>query len=316
MKLRPYEKTDSHVICSWIKDEAALYKWSANRIGHYPLLGDELNEEYFGREYPTPMHPMTMLDDEGKISGHILLRYSEPDDLSHIRLGFVIVDSEKRGQGFGRKLLELAKEYAVKELGAKKISLGVFSSNPPAIKCYKAAGFKENGETYEFSCPAGDWTGIIMEYIPEGTEFVKEAGFSAEDILSAFGTEKRPDIRTMNPLVLAHVGDAVYELIIRTVLSESMNVQVQKIHRKCTEYVNCHAQCRVMHEIEGRLTEEELYVYKRARNAKSYTMPKNANPMEYRTATGFEALCGWLYLKGNNGRLTDLIRHGLGLLKE
>ena len=316
MKLRPYEKTDSPVICSWLKDAAALYKWSADRIGHFPLSGDELNEEYYGREYPTPMHPMTMTDDDGKITGHILLRFPEQEDMSHIRFGFVIVDSEKRGQGLGRKLLSLAKDYAVRKLGAKKISLGVFSSNPPAIKCYKSFGFKETGETYEFNCPEGTWTGIMMECIPNSTKVCNEDSIGAFKILSELGIDKRNDLRQINPLVLAHVGDAVYELVVRTVLAKTMDVQVQKIHKKCTEYVNCHMQCEIMHDIEEMLTEEEHAVYKRARNAKSYTMPKNASATEYRTATGFEALCGWLYLSGSNERLLELLKKAFSDFKE
>ena len=316
MKLRPYETTDSPVICGWLKDEAALYKWSADRIGHYPLSGDELNAEYYGREYPLPMHPMTAVDDEGKIFGHILLRFPEPEDLTHIRFGFVIVDCERRGQGLGRKLLSLAKDYAVKEFGAKKISLGVFDSNPPAIKCYKASGFTETGETYDFRCPAGEWKGIMMEYIPDSTKAGENDDFSALQILSELGVKKGKDLRRINPLVLAHVGDAVYELVVRTMLAETMDVQVQKIHKKCTEYVNCHMQCEIMHDIEEMLTEEELAVYKRARNTKSYTMPKNASATEYRTATGFEALCGWLYLSGSNERLLELLKKAFSDFKE
>ncbi len=309
MKLRPYEKKDSKVICSWLSDEAALYKWSADRIGRFPLEGDELNREYYEKTYPTPMYPMTMVDEEENVVGHILLRFPDADDKSHIRFGFVIVDKAKRGQGLGRKLLELAKDYAVRELGAKKISLAVFSSNPPAIKCYRSEGFSETGDSFDFECPAGTWKGIVMEYIPKKKEGVK--ALSASDILEALGMPEKNDIRTINPLVLAHVGDAVYELVIRTVLAETMDSQVQKIHKKCTEYVNCHMQCVIMHGIEEYLTEEEHAVFKRARNTKSNTMPRNASPGDYRTATGFEALCGWLYLMGRNKRLLELLKKGL-----
>ncbi len=312
MKLRNYEKTDSPIICSWIKTEEALYKWSADRIGHFPLEGDELNEEYFGREYPTPMHPMTMTDEDGTLLGHILLRYPEENDMTHIRFGFVIVDSEKRGLGLGKKLLELAKDYAVKELGAKRITLGVFSNNPPAMKCYESAGFKEYGERDVSEYPVGSFERILMEYLCEDiSDQVLSAGFTSTDILKAFGIAQKTDLREMNPLVLAHVGDAVYELVIRTVVAETMNTQVQKVHKKCTELVNCRAQCEIMHMIEDRLTEEEHALYKRARNTKSYTMPKNATPADYRTATGFEALIGWLYLTEKTERIFKLLSFGL-----
>ena len=148
------------------------------------------------------------------------------------------------------------------------------------------------------------------------TELKPENGsqdLSAGTILNTFNVPGDRDLRTFNPLVLAHVGDAVYELIIRTILAEKMDTQVQDIHKKCTELVNCHAQCELLHKIEERLTEEELAVFKRGRNTKAHTMPKNAAPYEYRTSTGFEALCGWLYLSGKTYRLYELLRSELDI---
>ena len=97
------------------------------------------------------------------------------------------------------------------------------------------------------------------------------------------------EARLLNPLQLALVGDGVYELFIRNHI----------LHIKAIGYVKAKSQATIMHVIENDLTEEESYIYKRGRNAKSATIPKNADVRDYRMATGFEALVGYLYLTGN-----------------
>jgi len=110
-----------------------------------------------------------------------------------------------------------------------------------------------------------------------------------------------------SPLVLAYIGDAVYELYIRSFLIKKGNMPVHKLHQQATMYVKAKAQNDIIHRIEQMLTEEESAVYKRGRNAKSGTVPKNADMNEYRHATGFEALIGYLYLSGNMERLETLL---------
>lgn len=119
------------------------------------------------------------------------------------------------------------------------------------------------------------------------------------------------DIRTYSPLTLAYIGDGVYELIIRTVLVEQGNLQPAKLHKKSSGLVKAAAQAAMIRGLEAQLTEEELSAYKRGRNAKAYHTAKNASVADYRTATGFEALMGWLYLTGQTGRLLELVRLGL-----
>ncbi len=123
--------------------------------------------------------------------------------------------------------------------------------------------------------------------------------------------------KQLNPLVLALVGDAIYEVFIRTYLVEkNRNMNVHKIHVKAIEYVKAHAQSEYMKFIIERLDEEELRIFKRARNSKSGTTPKNADLNEYKWATGFEALVGFLYLSEKNERLNyifeEIINHNLG----
>ena len=119
------------------------------------------------------------------------------------------------------------------------------------------------------------------------------------------------DLREYSPLVLAYMGDAIYELIIRTVLVKKGNMQVQKLHKKASALVKAEAQANLIERILPLLTEEEVKIYKRGRNAKSCTKAKNATMIDYRKATGMEALAGYLYLKKDTQRLLDLVWEGL-----
>ncbi len=125
------------------------------------------------------------------------------------------------------------------------------------------------------------------------------------------------EAKQLNPLVLALVGDAVYEVFIRTYLVEkNRDMNAHKIHVKAVEYVKAHAQSEYMKFIIENLDEEELSIFKRARNCKSGTTPKNANLNEYKWATGFEALVGFLYLSEKKERLNyifeKIINYNLG----
>lgn len=132
-----------------------------------------------------------------------------------------------------------------------------------------------------------------------------------DKIIESFGIDSKLDVRACSPLTLAYIGDAVFEIIIRTELVLREDRTVQKFHKKCSSMVNAVAQKELVLRIENLLTEEEHSVFKRGRNAKSYTIPKNASPGDYRMATGFEALCGYLYLTDRMERLLFLVSEGL-----
>lgn len=118
------------------------------------------------------------------------------------------------------------------------------------------------------------------------------------------GKFTKDQVRQLNSLVLAYVGDAVYENFVRAyIVYENINMPVHKLHVKAIGFVKAHAQSEIMKKLLDELNEEEMYIYKRGRNAKSATSPKNADICEYRTATGFEALVGYLYLTEQNERL-------------
>ncbi|MDY3972237.1 MAG: ribonuclease III domain-containing protein [Clostridia bacterium] len=119
-------------------------------------------------------------------------------------------------------------------------------------------------------------------------------------------TNKKPS--QFSPLALAYIGDGVYELFVRTkVIEEHENMPANKLHKKTVQYVKAHAQANSIDAMLPHLTEDETAVYKRGRNAKSNTTPKNADMADYRKATGFEALIGFLYLSGENERLHELM---------
>lgn len=122
---------------------------------------------------------------------------------------------------------------------------------------------------------------------------------------------KEVDIRTYSPLTLAYIGDAVYDLIFRTAVVLQGNTSANKLHNKTVQYVKAPAQALLIEAIMEELLPEELSVYKRGRNAKPYTMAKNATIGEYKKATGLEALVGYLYLTDQIDRALQLIQIGL-----
>ena len=127
---------------------------------------------------------------------------------------------------------------------------------------------------------------------------------------------KEMDPGTYSPLALAYIGAAVYELIVRTMVISHGSIQVNKMHKKSASLVNAGTQAEMIRLMMEELTEEETAVYKRGRNAKSVTTAKHATVVDYRTATGFEALCGYLYLMGRLERLVTLISHGFEKIGE
>ena len=116
------------------------------------------------------------------------------------------------------------------------------------------------------------------------------------------------NITDYSPLTLAYIGDGIYEIVVRTVIVDEANRQVNKIHKAASNLVKAETQAKMIHLIMDDLTEEDVRIYKRGRNAKAVTRAKNASMSDYRTATGFEALMGWLYLTGQSERMMQLIK--------
>ncbi len=163
MKLRKYIKEDSAIICSWIQDERSLYQWSADRIGKFPLADDDLNENYAPVMESDKFIPLTFCDENDKVAGHLFIRYPKEDANDIVRFGFVILDPTLRGQGYGKKMLQMAIDYAKNRLNVSTVTLGVFANNDSAKYCYESVGFRSFGQIDTYKMPIGEWECIEME---------------------------------------------------------------------------------------------------------------------------------------------------------
>ncbi|MBQ9832431.1 MAG: Mini-ribonuclease 3 [Clostridia bacterium] len=134
------------------------------------------------------------------------------------------------------------------------------------------------------------------------------------DVLGALGRDKVKNPRLLNPLVLAYVGDTVYDLFVRSYLVSSSDAGVHSLHLRAAKKVCAAAQAAAFRRIENMLTEDELTIYKRGRNSHMGSVPKHASIVDYRTATGLETLVGFLYLCGDDERLELLM--GAALCEE
>lgn len=156
LRLRPYHSNDAEQIMSWSKDEKAFYKWTAGILGNYPISEEQFNAV-------TNLMAFTAIDDN-EVVGFFTMR-KPGESFDELRFGFVVVDSEKRGKGYGKKMLQLGLKYAKEIYGAKKVSLGVFENNEAAYHCYKAVGFKDIilDETEMYHVLDEDWKCLELE---------------------------------------------------------------------------------------------------------------------------------------------------------
>lgn len=134
-----------------------------------------------------------------------------------------------------------------------------------------------------------------------------------EEIHSFFPKEET-DIRTYAPLKLAYLGDAVFEIIIRTLIIESTGGPVKNLHQRASSLVNARSQAELAAAMMDSLTEDEMAAYRHGRNAKTSSVAKHADIHDYRNATGLEALFGYLYLTGQSGRAVELLRLAMNQL--
>lgn len=153
LRLRPYKISDAKSIVTWCKDEMTLRKWTSDRYESFPITEDDMNKKYMDDNgdciEPDNFYPMTAFDENG-IAGHLIMRFTD-EKKTVLRLGFVIVNDERRGMGYGKEMIRLSFKYAFEILKVDKVTIGVFENNMPAYYCYKAAGFKDV-ETEEITC--------------------------------------------------------------------------------------------------------------------------------------------------------------------
>lgn len=127
---------------------------------------------------------------------------------------------------------------------------------------------------------------------------------------------KEVDIRTYSPLTLAYIGDGIFDLVIRSIVVGRGNTRANELHHRTSHIVKAHTQAAMAEKLLPVLTETENDIYRRGRNAKSPTMAKNATMSDYRKATGFEALMGYLYLTDQFERIVFLVKEGLAAIRE
>ena len=144
----------------------------------------------------------------------------------------------------------------------------------------------------------------------------KSLGFEFDSYMHELFQMEEVDVSTYSPLTLAYIGDCIYDLIIRSLVVNHGNKQVNKLHQETSSLVQASTQSLMMRTMQEHLTEEEHVIYKRGRNAKSVSPAKNQSITDYRRATGFEALLGYLYLKKEWKRMLDLVKIGLDSIKK
>ena len=141
LRLRPYTPADAETVLVWCGDALSFYRWTAGVLGEYPITAEDLR-------FVEKLMPFVAVEGERTV-GFFTLRRS-PEAPETLRFGFVIVDPELRGRGYGKRMLRLGIDYAFRELGAGAVSLGVFENNESAYYCYLAAGFRDvTGEAAE-----------------------------------------------------------------------------------------------------------------------------------------------------------------------
>ena len=140
-----------------------------------------------------------------------------------------------------------------------------------------------------------------------------EAGLN-DYLNSKFNIEPK-DIRTYSPLTLAYIGDAIFDVVIRSILVNKGNTAVNKLHQRTSSVVKAPTQAKMAAALMEDFTEEEADWYRRGRNSKPHTKAKNATTMDYLEATGFEAVMGYLYLTGDMDRICELVNKGISLLE-
>ncbi|MCI7792553.1 MAG: ribonuclease III [Lachnospiraceae bacterium] len=131
-----------------------------------------------------------------------------------------------------------------------------------------------------------------------------------EEIHQVFG-ECDIDIRTYSPLTFAYIGDAIFEMVIRTLIVERGQRAANTLHKHTTKIVCAGTQAAIVEAIMEDMTQEEQDIYRRGKNTKLHSSAKNASLSDYRKATGFEAVCGYLYLSGNTKRIIELVKLGI-----
>lgn len=163
LRLRPFKLTDSQYLLQWFGDKKSFTMWSAGKFD-YPLTKEQIEDYYRKYEEDEFAWIMIALNEEGRPVGHLLMRMADYKKGS-IHFGFIIVDRNERGKGYGKEMVALAAKYAFEILKVKRITLGVYDNNPSAHGCYKAVGFVDEDYRKEvFTYEDEKWGIFDMAY--------------------------------------------------------------------------------------------------------------------------------------------------------
>lgn len=163
LRLRPFKLRDSQYLLSWFGDKKSFNMWSGGKF-EYPLTKEQIEDYYHKYEEDENGWIMTALNEEGRPVGHLLMRMADYNKES-IHFGFIVVDSNERGKGYGKEMVSLAAKYAFEILKVKRITLGVYDNNPSAHSCYKAVGFvDEEYHKEEFPYENEKWGKFDMAF--------------------------------------------------------------------------------------------------------------------------------------------------------
>lgn len=155
LKIRPYKSTDADTVLSWCKDEKQFYQWTAGKIGTYPATRYEFS-------FVEKLISFIAFDEVGDVGFFTLRNQNKSSD--ELRLGFIILNPDKRGKGYGKEMVQLGLKLAFESYNVKRVTIGVFENNPAAYHCYKAVGFAEAGEEKNevFHILGEDWKYIEL----------------------------------------------------------------------------------------------------------------------------------------------------------
>lgn len=168
MRLRPFKKCDADTIVSWISNERIFRFWCADRFESYPISGSDLIAQYEDLAMNDDIFHFVAYDETGVV-GHFNIRFPDKNDINTVRLGYVIVDNQKRGQGLGKQMIRLALNYATEFMHATKVTIGVFAENAPALNCYLSSGFQDTGVVNTYAFNNEEWVCKELVYEPYST---------------------------------------------------------------------------------------------------------------------------------------------------
>lgn len=222
LKLRPYKRCDARKVASWIASENEFYIWSAGILGSYPLTGERFVDFCVSKADDDTFFGMVAERDNEAV-GYVALSYPDPEDRSEIRMSMIIVDSAKRGRGYGIGMLKLAISYAFDYLKVTRLTAGVFEQNVTARQTYRTLGFNETGESYLCDIKGDKWKRIVVERFAEGNSRPAADADTKDEIIKEIIDNNKLNY-AYQPIVDSKTGEIFgYEALMRADTSANVS---------------------------------------------------------------------------------------------